>query len=137
LVVEARNDGVHLLSTDASHFGKSKKRNTSTRTRQTSSARAEIGTSVNDSVAATGTGRPLVSYITKTGDNYALLMSQTVVEGVGLAEGARVEIEQLDDGQIMIRRSKRHFTLDELLAGMTPDREHPLEEDAPRGEEKL
>jgi antitoxin MazE len=90
-------------------------------------------------VAAATTIReqPLVSYVTKTGDNYAVLMSPSILEQVGLSEGSRVEIEPIDDGRLVISRSKRHFTLDELLAGMTPEREHPLEDDAPRGEETL
>jgi antitoxin component of MazEF toxin-antitoxin module len=81
--------------------------------------------------------QPFVSYVTKAGDNYALLMSESVLERAGLAEGARVEIEPFDDGRIVVTRSKRRFTLDELLAGMTPEREHLLDDDAPRGEELL
>lgn len=80
---------------------------------------------------------PLVSYVKKMGDNFALLMSAPILEQAGLAEGSRVEVESFGDGRIIVRRSKRHFTIDELLAGMTPEREHPLEDDAPRGEETL
>jgi antitoxin component of MazEF toxin-antitoxin module len=43
----------------------------------------------------------------------------------------------VEDGRLVVSRSKRPFTLDELLAGMIPEREHPLEDDAPRGEEVL
>jgi antitoxin component of MazEF toxin-antitoxin module len=52
-----------------------------------------------------------------------------------LTEGARVDVEASEDGRIIITRSRRRFTLDELLAGMTPDKEHPSTDDAPRGEE--
>lgn len=90
-----------------------------------------------ESPPARDVGQLLVSYVTKVGDNFALLVSQPILEHAGLSEGSRVEIEPVDDGRIMISRSKRHFTLAELLAGMTPDREHPLEDDAPRGEETL
>jgi antitoxin MazE len=54
---------------------------------------------------------------------------------LGLTEGARVDVEASEDGRIIITRSRRRFTLDELLAGMTPDKEHPSTDDAPRGEE--
>jgi antitoxin component of MazEF toxin-antitoxin module len=51
-------------------------------------------------------------------------------------EGARVDVEVSEDGRIIIiSRSRRRFTLDELLARMTPRREHVPGNDAPRGEE--
>jgi antitoxin component of MazEF toxin-antitoxin module len=130
LTVQVRNGDTHLVSTDRSRFGKSKKRNASTRTRRAGPAESVPG-------RVTNAPKSLVSYVTKAGDNYALLMSSDVAERVGLAEGSRVEIEPTDDGRIIVSRSKRHFTLDELLAGMAPEREHPLEDDAPRGEETL
>ena len=49
--------------------------------------------------------------------------------------GARVDIEAADDGRIIITRSLRRFTLEELLARMLPEREHRLEDDDPKGEE--
>jgi antitoxin component of MazEF toxin-antitoxin module len=58
-----------------------------------------------------------------------------VAARAGLTEGARVDIEAADDGRIIITRSRRRFTLDELLAGMIPEREHRLEDDDPKGEE--
>jgi antitoxin MazE len=137
LLVQPRNGVVHLVSTGASHFGKSKKRNSLARTQLVGSYQRENRTS-NEAISVTSTDQPpLVSYVTKTGDNYVLLMSPSVLEQAGLSEGARVEIEPTADGRLVISRSKRHFTLDELLAGMTPEREHPLEDDAPRGEETL
>jgi antitoxin component of MazEF toxin-antitoxin module len=54
-----------------------------------------------------------------------------------LTEGARVDVEASDDGRIIVTRSRRRFTLDELVAGMTPEREHRLEDDGPQGEEIL
>jgi antitoxin component of MazEF toxin-antitoxin module len=34
-------------------------------------------------------------------------------------------------------RSPRRFTLEELVADMTPENEHPLEDDGPVGEELI
>ena len=47
--------------------------------------------------------------------------------------GARTGIEISADGSSGLRR----FTLGELLAEMTPEREHDAEDDGPRGEELL
>lgn len=140
LIVQVRKGSVYLVSTEMTHFGKSKKRNALARARRPGfhvpETRHPPETRV-DPIAASTVARPLVSCVTRIGDNFALLMSEAVLEHAGLAEGSRVEIEPIDDGRVIVSRSKRHFTLDELLAGMTPDREHPLEDDAPRGEEIL
>jgi antitoxin MazE len=129
-------DDFPISSSDRAHLGKPKKRNASTRAGR---ARFHLSESPKEIYAAAPAAmdRPLVSYVKKMGDNYALLMSRAIVESAGLAEGSRVEIEPIGDGRLVVARSKRHFTLDELLAGMTPEREHPLEDDAPRGEETL
>jgi antitoxin component of MazEF toxin-antitoxin module len=42
-----------------------------------------------------------------------------------------------DDERIIIPRSRWRFTLDELLADMTPERQHDLEDDGPTGSESL
>ena len=64
-------------------------------------------------------------------------MPRDVAARAGLTEGARVDIEALEDGRIVISRSHRRFTLEELLAEMTPEREHRYEDDGPRGEELI
>ena len=73
--------------------------------------------------------------ISKWGNSLGVRVPKDVAARAGLTEGARVDIEATDDGRVVISRSKRRFTLEELLAGMTPDREHGLEDDAPRGAE--
>lgn len=73
--------------------------------------------------------------IAKWGNSLGLRVPRDIAARVGLTEGARVDIEASDDGRIVITRSRRRFTLEELLARMTPEREHPLEDDEPRGEE--
>ena len=42
-----------------------------------------------------------------------------------------------DDGCVIIPSSRQRFTLDELLADMTPERQHDLEDDGPAGSESL
>jgi antitoxin MazE len=73
--------------------------------------------------------------IAKWGNSLGLRVPRDVAARVGLTEGSRVDIEACDDGRIIVTRSRRRFTLDELLAGMTPDGEHLLEDDGPRGAE--
>jgi antitoxin MazE len=73
--------------------------------------------------------------VAKWGNSLGVRVPRDVAARVGLTEGARVDIEASDDGRIIITRSRRRFTLEELLAGMTAEREHPLEDDGPRGEE--
>ena len=75
--------------------------------------------------------------IAKWGNSLGLRVPRDVAARVGLTEGSRVDVEASDDGRIIVTRSRRHFTLDELLAGMSPDREHPIEDDGPRGAELL
>jgi antitoxin MazE len=84
---------------------------------------------------------PIQVQITKWGNSLGLRVPRDIAARVGLTEGltegARVDIEASDDGRIIVTRSRRRFTLDELLAGMTADREHVQEDDAPAGEEHI
>ncbi|MGD9882250.1 MAG: AbrB/MazE/SpoVT family DNA-binding domain-containing protein [Reyranella sp.] len=73
--------------------------------------------------------------IARWGNSLGLRVPRDIAARVGFTEGSRVDIEASDDGRIVITRSRRRFTLEELLAGMTPRREQPLEDDAPKGEE--
>jgi antitoxin MazE len=75
--------------------------------------------------------------IAKWGNSLGLRVPKDVAARVGLTEGSRVDIDTSPDGKIIVTRSRRRFTLDELLAGMTPEREHRLEDDGARGEELL
>jgi antitoxin MazE len=79
---------------------------------------------------------PIQVQIAKWGNSLGLRVPRDVAARVGLTEGgARVDIEASDDGRIIVTRSRRRFSLEELLAGMTPEREHPLEDDGPKGQE--
>jgi antitoxin MazE len=80
---------------------------------------------------------PVQTQIAKWGNSLGVRLPRDVAARVGLTEGARVDIEATDDGRITITRSRRRFTLDELLAQMSPEREHPLEDDGPLGAETI
>ncbi|HEX3536286.1 MAG TPA: AbrB/MazE/SpoVT family DNA-binding domain-containing protein [Stellaceae bacterium] len=80
---------------------------------------------------------PVQLRLTKWGNSLGLRVPRDIAARAGLTEGTRVDIEGYSDGRIVVTPSRRRFTLEELLAGMSPDKEHPLEDDAPRGEELL
>jgi antitoxin MazE len=84
-----------------------------------------------------GAAVPIQVQIAKWGNSLGLRVPRDVAARVGLTEGMRVDIEASDDGRIIVTRSRRRFTLAELVKGMTPEREHVLEDDAPRGDELL
>ena len=78
---------------------------------------------------------PIQVQVAKWGNSLGVRVPKDVAARVGLTEGTRVDVEASEDGKIIITPSRRRFTLEELVAGMTPEREHPLEDDGPRGEE--
>ena len=80
---------------------------------------------------------PVQSRVRKWGNSLGLRVPRDVAARAGLIEGARVDIEGFEDGQIVITPSRRRFTIEELVAGMTPDNEHPLEDDGPIGDELI
>ena len=75
--------------------------------------------------------------IAKWGNSLGLRVPKDVAARAGLKVGARVDVETDSKGRIVVTRSRRRFTLAELLSGMTRRREHLLEDDGPRGEESL
>jgi antitoxin MazE len=75
--------------------------------------------------------------LTKWGNSLGLRVPKDVAARAGLTEGARVDIEGFSDGRIVLTPSRRRFTIEELVAGMTPENEHPLEDDGPVGEELI
>jgi antitoxin component of MazEF toxin-antitoxin module len=54
------------------------------------------------------------------GNNLAVRLPGEVVQGVGLSEGERVEIE-VRENEIVIRRAAPHFTLKDLFRGKSPE----------------
>jgi len=78
---------------------------------------------------------PVQLRISKWGNSLGLRVPRDIAARAGLTEGARVDIEGFWDGRIIISPSRRRFSIEELVAGMTPEKEHPLEDDEPRGSE--
>jgi antitoxin MazE len=55
----------------------------------------------------------------KWGKNLAIRFPREVSRGAGISDGERVEL-QIRDGEIVIRRTAPHITLEELFKGKTP-----------------
>ena len=63
------------------------------------------------------------SRIRKWGNSLAVRIPRSLAEEIGLEEDAPVELK-LIQGQITIR-PERHYTLEELVAGITEENRHP------------
>ena len=74
--------------------------------------------------------------IAKWGNSLAVRLPRTVAEAAGLREGATVDLDVVD-GVVRLASARPHYTLDELLAGITPENQHDSFETRPRGEELL
>jgi len=74
--------------------------------------------------------------IAKWGNSLGLRVPRDLAARIGLTEGTRVDVEARG-GRLVVSKSNRRFSLDELLAGMTPERQHHALDDAPRGDEIL
>lgn len=61
--------------------------------------------------------------IAKWGNSLGLRIPKSIAGKLGLAEGARVEIET-DGDRVVISRGRPHYRLSDLLVGMTPKAMH-------------
>ncbi|MGH7094357.1 MAG: AbrB/MazE/SpoVT family DNA-binding domain-containing protein [Stellaceae bacterium] len=80
---------------------------------------------------------PVRLKVTKWGNSLGLRVPKEVAARAGLVEGARVDIEAFADGRIVVTPSRRRFTIEELVAGMTPEHSDLMEDDWPIGEELI
>lgn len=80
---------------------------------------------------------PVQTRVTKWGNSLGVRLPREIAARAGIGEGTRIEVEGFGDGRIVITPSRRRFTIAELVAGMTPDNEHPFEDDGPVGRELI
>lgn len=80
---------------------------------------------------------PIQLRISKWGNSLGLRVPREIAARAGLTEGARVEIEGYPDGRIVVTPSRRRFTIEELVEGMTPEPSDFMEDDWPMGDELL
>ena len=65
-------------------------------------------------------GKGVASHRSQVGKNLAIRLPGEIVKAVGLSNGERLDIET-HDGEIVIRRTVPHFTLEELFRGKSPE----------------
>jgi antitoxin MazE len=61
--------------------------------------------------------------ITKWGNSLGVRISKAVAKEVGLAEGSNVEVT-VSGRNLILAPANREYTLDELVAGITPKNRH-------------
>ena len=74
------------------------------------------------------TGRDMKVAFQKWGNSLALRVPKAVAQEIGASDGKAAEMS-VRDGKLVIevtkpKRRKRRFTLDELVAGITPENRH-------------
>lgn len=74
--------------------------------------------------------------ISKWGNSLAIRLPKAAVEGLRVREGETVELV-VEDRAMVIRRSRPHYRLEDLLAGITPENQPEIIEFSPVGVELL
>ena len=67
---------------------------------------------------------PNDTQITKWGNSLAVRIPRAIVKDAGLAEGDRLSLDLAADGAIVLRSSRRKYSLDELVAGISKKNLH-------------
>jgi len=62
--------------------------------------------------------------LAKWGNSLAVRIPRATVREAGLAEGDRLSVDLAGDGAIVLRSSRRKYSLDELVAGITRKNRH-------------
>jgi antitoxin MazE len=66
----------------------------------------------------------MASTVTKWGNSLAIRIPQAFAKEISVEDGTEVELSVID-GMLVIKPTlQRHYTLDELVAGITPENLH-------------
>jgi antitoxin MazE len=66
----------------------------------------------------------MVGNVAKWGNSLAVRIPQHLAREIGLSDGAEVEIVTIDGNLTIKPRRQKQYTLDELVAGITPTNRH-------------
>jgi antitoxin MazE len=66
----------------------------------------------------------MVGNIAKWGNSLAVRIPQHLAREIGLSDGAEVEIVTIDGNLTIKPRRQKQYSLDELVAGITPTNRH-------------
>ena len=62
--------------------------------------------------------------IAKWGNSLAVRIPRAIVKDAGLTEGDRLSLDLAADGSIVLRSSRRRYSLDELVGGISRKNRH-------------
>jgi antitoxin MazE len=74
--------------------------------------------------------------VSNWGNSLAIRLPRAAMEALRVRAGEFVELT-VDDGEVVIRPARPRYSLDELLAGITPDNQPETVEFPPVGAERL
>jgi antitoxin MazE len=66
----------------------------------------------------------MVATIGKWGNSLAVRIPQNLAKEIHLAEGAEIDLGIVDGTLVIKPRSRKHYSLDELIKGITPENLH-------------
>lgn len=66
----------------------------------------------------------MVGNVAKWGNSLAVRIPQHLAKEIGLSDGAEVEIVAIDGNLTIVPRRQKQYSLDELIAGITPENRH-------------
>jgi antitoxin MazE len=66
----------------------------------------------------------MVGNVAKWGNSLAVRIPQHLAREIGLSDGAEVEIVTIDGNLTIKLKRQKQYTLDELVAGITPTNRH-------------
>jgi antitoxin MazE len=66
----------------------------------------------------------MVATVAKWGNSLAVRIPQHVVKEIQLTEGAEVDLVVIDGNLVIRPRPRRRYSLDELIAAITPENLH-------------
>jgi len=67
---------------------------------------------------------PNDTQVAKWGNSLAVRIPRAIVREARLSEGDRLSLDLSGDGSIVLRSRRRKYSLDELVAGITPANRH-------------
>lgn len=76
--------------------------------------------------------------VAKWGNSLAVRLPRQITESAGITEGTTLDLEVGERGELRLTRTKPSYTLEELLAQITPDTlPDEVFDDGPKGREAL
>jgi len=67
---------------------------------------------------------PAETQVAKWGNSLAIRLPRSIAKDAHLAEGDHLSLDVAGDGSIVLRPGQRRYSLQELVAGITPKNRH-------------